>query len=71
MYKRQYLGRVPEWEGGSGGGRPDIWETGAIYVSFGLPGGGAKAHSPNEYAVVESGLKRAQLFAELLLKMLE
>jgi len=66
-----YLGHVPEWTGGSGGGRPDIWETGATYVSFGLPGGGANAHSPNEYAVVESGLKRAQLFAELLLKMLE
>lgn len=66
-----YLGRVPEWDGGSGGGRPDIWETGAIYVSFGLPGGGANAHSPNEYAVAESGLKRAQLFAELLIKMLE
>jgi len=66
-----YLGHVPEWEGGSGGGRPDIWETGAIYVSFGLPGGGANAHSPNEYAVIESGVRRAQFFAEVLLKMLE
>jgi len=66
-----YLGKVPEWSGGSGGGRPDIWETGAVYVSFGLPGGGANAHSPNEYADIESGVKRANLFAELMLKMLE
>jgi len=66
-----YIDRVPEWSGGGGGGRPDIWETGAIYTSFGLAGGGANAHSPNEYAVVESGVKRAQLFAELLLKMLK
>jgi acetylornithine deacetylase/succinyl-diaminopimelate desuccinylase-like protein len=66
-----YLGKVPEWTGGSGGGRPDIWETGAFYVSFGLPGGGANEHSPNEYADIESGVKRANLFAELMLKMLE
>ncbi|MBE3143188.1 MAG: M20/M25/M40 family metallo-hydrolase [Planctomycetes bacterium] len=66
-----YLGKIPEWAGGSGGGRPDIWETGAKYVSFGLPGGGGNAHSPNEYADITSGVRRAHLFAELLLKMLD
>jgi len=66
-----YIGRVPEWTGGSGGGRPDIWETGAIYVSFGISGGGGNGHSPNEYANPEAGVKRAYLYAELLLRMLE
>jgi acetylornithine deacetylase/succinyl-diaminopimelate desuccinylase-like protein len=66
-----YIGRVPEWSGGMGGGRPDLWETGAIYVSFGTSGGGGNGHSPNEFANPEAGVKRASLYAELLLRMLE
>jgi len=67
-----YIGRVPEWSGSGGNARPDIWESGAIWVNFGGPSGkGGNAHSPNEWANPEVGVKRAQLWAELLLRMLE
>ena len=67
-----YIGRVPEWSGSGGNARPDIWESGAIWVNFGGPSGkGGNAHSPNEWANPEVGVKRAQLWAELLLRILE
>lgn len=66
-----YIGKVPEWKGSLGGGRPDLWATGAKWVPFGVPGGGSPAHSPNEFANIDSGMKRAKLFAEILLKVLE
>jgi succinyl-diaminopimelate desuccinylase len=67
-----YIGRVPEWTGSAGNARPDIWESGAIWVNFGGPSGkGGNAHSPNEWADPEVGVKRAQLWAELLLRLLE
>src|SRR4030067_1070841 len=67
-----YIGRVPEWSGSGGNARPDIWESGAIWVYFGGPTGeGGNAHSPNEWANPEVGVKRAQLWAELLFRILE
>lgn len=67
-----YIGKVPEWSGSGGNARPDIWESGAIFVNFGgMSGGGGNGHSPNEWANPEFGAKRAQLFAELLLRILE
>lgn len=66
-----FIGHVPEWKGSLGGGRPDLWATGAKWVPFGPPEGGGNAHSPNEYADVESGMKRARLFAAILLKVLD
>lgn len=64
------LGRTPEWRGGIGGGRPDIWETGATYVSFGGGGGGGNAHAPNEFASIEGGVMRAKLYSRLIVRML-
>lgn len=66
-----YIGRVPEWSGSGGNARPDIWHV-AKWVNFGgPPRAGPGGHMPNEYCVTEVGVKRAQLWAELLLKMLE
>ncbi len=66
-----YSGRTPEFVSGLGGGRPDLWATGAIWMNFGLPGGGENMHSPNEFAEVDVGLKRAYMYAELLLEILQ
>jgi succinyl-diaminopimelate desuccinylase len=63
------LGHTPGWSGSIGGGRPDVWETGAKWVSFGV-GGGANAHAPNEYATIAGGMKRAELYAKLMLRVL-
>jgi acetylornithine deacetylase/succinyl-diaminopimelate desuccinylase-like protein len=64
------LGSVPGWSGGIGGGRPDIWATGAKWVSFGGGGGSGNAHSPNEYASVKGGVTRATLYARVILRVL-
>ena len=66
-----YVGREPGWKGSIGGARPDLWSLGAKWVNFGIAGGGRNAHSPDEYANVEENLKRAQLYAALMLRMLE
>ena len=64
------LGSVPGWSGSIGGGRPDIWATGAKWISFGGGGGGGNAHSPNEFASVKGGVTRATLYARVILRML-
>jgi acetylornithine deacetylase/succinyl-diaminopimelate desuccinylase-like protein len=64
------IGHTPEWRGGIGGGRPDIWATGATYVSFGGGGGGGNAHSPNEFASIEGGVTRSKLYSRLIVRML-
>ena len=64
------LGSVPGWSGSIGGGRPDIWATGAKWVSFGGGGGGGNAHSPNEFAAVKGGVTRATLYARVILRVL-
>lgn len=66
----QVIGSKPGWTSSIGGGRPDLWETGAIWVNFGIGGGGSNAHSPNEYASIPGGMKRAELYARLLLRVL-
>jgi succinyl-diaminopimelate desuccinylase len=66
-----YIGKVPEWKGSLGGGRPDLWATGAKWVPFGVPDPGSEPHSPNEYGNVDSGMNRAKMFAAILLKVLE
>ena len=64
-----FTGKVPGWTGSIGGGRPDLWETGAKWVNFGI-GGGANAHAPDEYATIDGGMKRAELYTRLLLRVL-
>ncbi len=66
----EVLGTAPGWTGSIGGGRPDLWETGAIWVNWGISGGGQNSHSPNEFAYVEAGMRRANLYARLLMKVL-
>jgi succinyl-diaminopimelate desuccinylase len=66
-----YIGKVPEWKGSLGGGRPDLWATGAKWVPFGVPDPGSEPHSPNEYGNIDSGMNRAKMFAAILLKVLE
>lgn len=66
-----YIGKIPEWKGSLGGGRPDLWATGAKWVPFGVPNPGSEPHSPNEYANIDSGMNRAKMFAAILLKVLE
>jgi acetylornithine deacetylase/succinyl-diaminopimelate desuccinylase-like protein len=67
----RYIGRVPVWTGSIGGGRPDLWATGAKWVNYGIEGGGSKPHSPNEYANIDAAMNRARLYAALILRMLE
>jgi succinyl-diaminopimelate desuccinylase len=64
------LGRTPGWSGGMSGGRPDLWEVGAKWVSFGIGGGGANAHGPDEYATVKGGIDRARFYADVVLRVL-
>jgi acetylornithine deacetylase/succinyl-diaminopimelate desuccinylase-like protein len=64
------LGRVPGWRGNIGGGRPDIWATGAKWVSWGGGGGGGNAHAPDEYATIKGGVTRATLYARLIMRVL-
>lgn len=63
------LGRTPGWSGSIGGGRPDLWATGAKWVSFGISDGG-NVHAPNEYATIAGGMKRTELFTRLILRMI-
>ena len=63
-------GHTPGWTGSIGGGRPDLWAVGAKWINWGFSGGGANAHAPNEYATIEGGVKRAQLFTKLILKVI-
>jgi succinyl-diaminopimelate desuccinylase len=63
------LGRTPGWTGSIGGGRPDLWALGAKWISFGVDDGG-NAHAPDEYATIEGGMQRAELYSRLLLRVL-
>ena len=65
-----YVGRAPGWTGSIGGGRPDLWATGAKWVNFGIAGSGENGRAPNEYASIESGMNRVRLYAALVLRML-
>ena len=64
------LGRSPGWSGSMSGGRPDLWEVGAKWISFGIGGGGANSHAPDEYATLQGGVERARFYAQLLLRVL-
>ena len=48
-----YTGRKPEWRMSAGGGRPDIWNLGSKWVSFGVARGG-NAHAPDEWVDIDS-----------------
>ena len=65
-----YVGRSPGWTGSIGGGRPDLWATGAKWINFGIEGSGENAHAPNEYASIDAAMRRARLYAALVLRML-
>jgi succinyl-diaminopimelate desuccinylase len=64
------LGHMPGWSGSIGGGRPDIWATGAKWISWGGGGGGGNAHAPDEYASIEGGVTRAKLYARLIMRVI-
>ena len=65
-----YVGRSPGWTSSIGGGRPDLWATGAKWINFGIEGSGENAHAPNEYASIDAAMRRARLYAALVLRML-
>jgi succinyl-diaminopimelate desuccinylase len=65
-----YTGKKPEWRMSAGGGRPDLWASGAKWISFGITKGDG-AHSADEWVDVDSLVKQAQLYAELALRMLK
>ena len=65
-----YTGRKPEWRMSAGGGRPDIWNLGSKWVSFGVARGG-NAHAPDEWVDIDSLANQARLYTELALEVLQ
>ena len=75
-FSREYTGRQDikmEWVGGVGGGRPDLWNAGAIVVFAGglkLPGGGGGAHSPDEYLKIDGLAPSTQIMVDFVQRVL-
>ena len=65
-----YTGQKPKWRMSAGGGRPDIWNLGSKWVSFGV-GKGGNAHAPDEWVDIDSLGQQAKLYAELALRVLQ
>ena len=65
-----YTGKKPEWRMSAGGGRPDLWASGAKWISFGITKGDG-AHSADEWVEVDSLVKHAQLYTDLAIRMLK
>ncbi|MBE3145199.1 MAG: M20 family metallopeptidase [Planctomycetes bacterium] len=75
-FSREYTGRQDikmEWVGGVGGGRPDLWNAGAIVVFAGglkLPGGGGGAHSPDEFLRIDGLAPSTQIMVDFVQRVL-
>ena len=72
---RDYTGKDVKmsWRGGVGGGRPDFWNLGALVVFSGgldLPRGGGGAHSPDEYANVDSLVPGTRVIVDIVQRVL-
>jgi len=65
-----YTGRKPEWRMSAGGGRPDLWQLGSKWISFGIASGQG-AHAADESVEIDSLVKHAQLYADLVLRTLQ
>jgi acetylornithine deacetylase/succinyl-diaminopimelate desuccinylase-like protein len=66
----KYTGEKPKWRMSAGGGRPDIWNLGAKWVSFGVSKGG-NSHAPDEWVDIEAMAQQAKLYSELALRVLQ
>jgi acetylornithine deacetylase/succinyl-diaminopimelate desuccinylase-like protein len=64
------LGREPGFKGSRGGGRPDLWRIGTKWISWSANVGGG-SHAPDEWADIEGIQRSAQVYAEILMKILE
>jgi acetylornithine deacetylase/succinyl-diaminopimelate desuccinylase-like protein len=64
-----YTGRKPEWKMSAGGGRPDLWQLGAKWISFGLVEGDG-AHATDEWVDIDSLVEHAKIYADLAARML-
>jgi succinyl-diaminopimelate desuccinylase len=65
----KHLGREPGFVGSRGGGRPDLWRMGTKWISWGA-GKGSNAHAPDEWADIEGTHKSAEIYAEIILRVL-
>jgi succinyl-diaminopimelate desuccinylase len=67
---RRRLGREPGFIGSRGGGRPDVWRMGTKWISWGAtPGDGS--HAPDEWADIARLQRSAEIYAEILLRVLQ
>ncbi len=67
---QERLGRVPGFIGSRGGGRPDLWRIGTKWISWSATEGG-NAHAPDEWVSIDSIYKSAQVYAEVIVRMLQ
>ncbi len=63
------LGREPGFRGSRGGGRPDLWRIDTKWISWSANVGG-NSHAPDEWVDVDAVYRSAQVYVEIILKML-
>lgn len=66
---KERLGREPGFIGSRAGGRPDIWRMGSIWVSWSATKGG-NSHAPDEWTDVEGLQRSAEVYADIMLRVL-
>ena len=64
------MGREPGFRGSRGGGRPDLWRIGAKWISWSA-NVGENEHAPDEWLDVDALYRSAQIYAEIILKMVQ
>jgi succinyl-diaminopimelate desuccinylase len=64
------LGRLPEFRGSRGGGRPDLWRMGTKWISWSA-NVGDNEHAPDEWVDIEGLYRSAQIYAEIILRMIQ
>ena len=67
---QQRLGREVGFRGSRGGGRPDLWRIGTKWISWSA-NVGQNSHAPDEWVDIDAMHRSAQIYAEIILRMLQ
>ena len=66
----QRLEQEVGFRGSRGGGRPDLWRIGTKWISWSANVGG-NSHAPDEWVDIDAMHRSAQIYAEIILRMLQ
>ena len=64
------MGREPGFRGSRGGGRPDLWRIGTKWISWSA-NVGENEHAPDEWVDIDALYRSAQIYAEIILRMVQ